>query len=124
MSTLKPRQLVVVSLPAEDVPTTVHFYRDIIGLRLLPQHGQQPAFDLGNGLHLVIVQGKSAPSTDSGTPRFPQLAFAVDDLDVAVAQLQARQISLPWGIETKADNRWIMFHDPAGNLIEFAQFGP
>jgi len=26
------------------------------------------------------------------------------------------------GIEEDADSRWVMFHDPAGNLIELAQF--
>jgi hypothetical protein len=46
----------------------------------------------------------------------------VDDLEAAVDQLRAHQVDLPWGIETDANSRWVMFHDPAGNLIELAQF--
>jgi hypothetical protein len=40
-------KLAVVTLWAEDVAITAHFYRDVIGLRLLPQHGDRPHFDLG-----------------------------------------------------------------------------
>jgi hypothetical protein len=29
---------------------------------------------------------------------------------------------LPWGIEGDARSRWVMFHDPAGNLVELVQF--
>ena len=46
-------RLAVVSLWAEDVPATAHFYRDVLGLRLLPQHGDRPNFDLG-GVYLTI----------------------------------------------------------------------
>jgi hypothetical protein len=29
---------------------------------------------------------------------------------------------MPWGVEKNAQGRWVQFHDPAGNLIEFVQF--
>jgi len=54
--------------------------------------------------------------------RFPLVAFAMDDLDAAVDRLRAHQVELPWGIEEDADSRWLMFRDPAGNLIEVVQF--
>ncbi len=38
--------LAVVTLWAEDVAQTAHFYRDVIGLRMLPHHGDRPHFDL------------------------------------------------------------------------------
>jgi hypothetical protein len=37
--------------------------------------------------------------------------------------LQAHHVELPWGVEARAKDRWVMFHDPGGNLIEFVQFG-
>jgi hypothetical protein len=40
-------------------------------------------------------------------------------LDQAIAKLSAHQVELPWGIEQDAGSRWVMFYDPAGNLIEF-----
>ena len=114
-------QLAVVSLWAEDVPTVAHFYRDVIGLRLMPHHGDRPHFDLG-GAFLVVLKGRPVPAQNSTPPRFPIIAFSVDDLDAAVDRLHAHHVELPWGIEEDAGSRWVMFHDPAGNLIELAKF--
>jgi catechol 2,3-dioxygenase-like lactoylglutathione lyase family enzyme len=114
-------RLAVVSILAEDVPATAHFYRDVIGLRLLPHHGERPHFDLG-GIYLTIVKGHPIPAQTSTSDRFPLIAFAVEDLDVAMARLRAHHVELPWGIEADTNSRWVMFHDPAGNLIELVQF--
>ena len=114
-------KLAVVSLWAEEVPAAAHFYRDVIGLRLLPHHGDRPHFDLG-GVYLTILKGRPVPPQNPTPARFPVVAFAVDDLDQAVERLRAHHVDLPWGIEEDADSRWVMFHDPAGNLIELAHF--
>ena len=114
-------QIAVVSLWAEDVPAAVHFYRDVIGLRLLPYHGDRPHFDLG-GIYLVILRGRPVPAQNPTPPRFPLIAFAVKDLDAAMDRLRAHHVELPWGVEEDANSRWVMFHDPAGNLIELVQF--
>ncbi|HLF27192.1 MAG TPA: VOC family protein [Anaerolineae bacterium] len=114
-------RLAVVSLWAEDVPATAHFYRDVLGLRLLPHHGDRPHFDLG-GIYLAILKGRPRPAQNPTPSRFPILAFAVDDLDAAVERLRAHAVELPWGIEEDANSRWVMFTDPAGNLIELAHF--
>ena len=114
-------KLAVVSLWAEDVPVVAHFYRDVIGLRLLPHHGDRPHFDLG-GVYLTILKGRPMPPQNPTPSQFPIVAFAVDDLDAAVEQLRAHQVGLPWGIEEDAGARWVRFYDPAGNLIELAHF--
>ena len=114
-------KLAVISLWAEDVAATAHFYCDVIGLRLLMHDQQRPHFDLG-GVYLVILKGRPVPPLDPVPARFPIVAFAVEDLAAVVAQLRASHVDLPWGIEEDADSRWVMFHDPAGNLIEVAQF--
>jgi catechol 2,3-dioxygenase-like lactoylglutathione lyase family enzyme len=125
MPAFQPMQVVVYSLWARDVPATVHFYRDVMGLRLLPHHGHRPAFDLGGGSHLVIVKGQPVPALDAESPPFPSIAFAVEDLDGVVQHLERHGIELPWGIEAGEGTRWVKFWDPAGNLIELAQFdGP
>ena len=114
-------RLAVVSILAEDVPTTAHFYRDAIGLRLLPHHGEHPHFELG-GIYLTIVKGRPAPAQTPVSHRFPLVAFAVEDLDAAIERLRVHYVELPWGIEEDTNSRWVMFHDPAGNLIELVQF--
>ena len=114
-------KLAVVSIWAEDVPTATHFYRDVIELRLLEHHGGRPHFDL-KGVYLTIIKGRPMPAQDAVPSRFPIIAFAVDDLAAAIARLHAHKVELPWGIEKDALSRWVMFHDPAGNLIELVQF--
>jgi len=116
-------RLAVVSLWAEDVPAAARFYRDVLGLKMLPHHhGGRPHFDLG-GAFLTILKGKPQPASDPQPERFPLMAFAVDDLEATVARLNARGVATPWGIEADAGSRWAMFHDPAGNLVEVVQFG-
>ncbi len=114
-------KLAVVSLWAEDVAATTHFYRDVIGLKLLMHDQHRPHFDLG-GIYLVILHGRPIPPLDPVPARFPIVAFAVDDLDTTVARLRIQHIDLPWGVEEDADSRWVMLRDPAGNLIELAYF--
>ncbi len=118
---MNPR-LAVVSLWAEDVPAAAHFYRNVLGLHLLSHHGGRPHFDL-DGVYLTILKGKPSPAQDANPQRFPVIAFAVDDLDAALASLHAHHVDLPWGIERDSHSRWAMFHDPAGNLIELVEFG-
>ena len=108
----------VICLWAEDVPKTAHFYRDVLGLELLPDHhAGRPHFRVG-GVYLTILKGKPHPAEDSDPSRFPLFAFRVNDLDEAVKRLQAHGVDLPWGVEDRGGSRWVMFHDPAGNLIE------
>lgn len=115
----EPR-LAVVSLWAEDVPATAHFYRDVIGLRLLPHHhGDRPHFDVA---YLTLLKGCPTPAQDSIPARFPLVAFAVEDLEATMERLRAHHVELPWGIEEDACSRWAIFRDPAGNLIEIVWF--
>ncbi len=118
---MKDTILAVVSLWAEDVSKAAHFYRDVLGLRLMPHHGECAVFDLG-GTYLMILRGKPQPAQDMQPARFPLVAFRVPNLDAAIEQLHAHAIATPWGIESGAGNRWVMFHDPAGNLLEFVEF--
>ena len=108
----------MVSVWAENVAETAHFYRDVLDLQLLPHHhGGRPHFKVGGAL-LTILKGKPLPALDADPSRFPIFALRVRDLDQAVARLEDHGVDLPWGTEGQGDNRWVMFYDPAGNLIE------
>ena len=124
MSDSTPNRIAVVSLWAEDVPAAAHFYRDAIGLQLLPDHshhGGRPHFDVG-GAYLTILKGKPIPAQNAEPSHFPLIAFAVDDLTAAIERLQAHHVELLTDVAEDADSRWVVFHDPAGNLIELVQF--
>ena len=112
----------VITLWAENVPAWAHFYRDALGLTLLPHPGERPHFDM-NGVYLTILKGVPTPAGNAEPARFPLFALSVDDLDVMVSRLEKQHVEMPWGIENNAASRWIMFHDSAGNLIELVQFG-
>ena len=114
-------QLAVVSLWAEDVPKTAQFYRDVIGLPILPHHGDRPHFDLG-GVYLTILRGKPKPPEGASPETFPLLAISVPDLDAAAGILRQHQVELTWGSDQQTGSRWIIFNDPAGNLVELVQF--
>ena len=124
MSNFKVGQIVVLTLWAQDVPAAAHFYRDVLGLRPLdiPGHDDGTHFQVG-GAHLVILKGRPQPAENAEPEHFPLFALAVDDLDKAVEQLGAHKVPLPRGVESHGRNRWVMLHDPAGNLIELVQHG-
>ena len=122
MPPFKPKHVALYSLWAAEVSTAAHFYRDVVGLSLLPHHDQRPAFDLGNGSCLVILRGQPVPARNADPPHFPRMAFTVDDLDKAVEHLEVHRVGLPWGVENDENSHWVKFRDPAGNLIEFVQF--
>jgi catechol-2,3-dioxygenase len=111
----------VITLWVEDVVKVADFYRDGLGLRLLSHHDGSFHFDV-NGVYLAIRKGRAISIEAYESSRFPLFAIAVDDLEKRVDQLEKLNIVFPWGIESNANSRWIMFNDPAGNLIELVQF--
>ncbi len=117
---MTPR-IAVVSLWAENVPASAHFYRDVLGLNLLAHHpGERIHFDL-DGCILTIVPGHPALPPDP-EPRFPVIGFSVPILDEAMESLRLHGVEMPWGVESNASGRWVMFRDPAGNLVELVEF--
>jgi catechol 2,3-dioxygenase-like lactoylglutathione lyase family enzyme len=120
MSHAIPKQISVASLWTEDVPATVRFYSEVIGLRLCSCqtfHMDPPHFDVG-GSYLVILNGKSVLTEDSEI--FPVVALAVDDLDAAIERLKAHHVELLKDVEEDPASRWVFFRDLGGNLIELA----
>jgi catechol 2,3-dioxygenase-like lactoylglutathione lyase family enzyme len=108
----------VICLWAENVAETAHFYKDVLGLDLDRHHQVgRPHFKIGD-TYLTILKGKPHPAENPEPDRFPLFAFRVEDLDAAVGRLNSHGVELPWGIEGQENYRWVMFYDPAGNLIE------
>jgi catechol-2,3-dioxygenase len=111
----------VIALWADDVVKVAHFYRDVLRLKPLAHHDGSIHFVV-DGTYLVIREGHVTLVEASKSSRFPLFAIAVDDLDDRTDNLQKHDVALPWGIESNETSRWIMFNDPAGNLIELVQF--
>jgi len=54
-------RIAVKSLYAENVSIAVLYYRDLLGLTLLPHPGGRPHYDLG-GSYLALLKGQPAPT--------------------------------------------------------------
>ncbi len=118
MASAIPKQISVVSLWTKDVPATVRFYREAMGLQLCfcqGRHMEQPHFDVG-GAYLVILEGKSVLA--NGAEPFPLIALAVDDLDGFIERLNAHRIKLLKDVDEDRGSRWLFVRDPGGNTIE------
>lgn len=79
-----------------------------------------PHFYLGETI-LVIAQGKPLLAQNSVPENFPLIAFSVPDFERIVEKLQQQQVVLPPGIVHGSGGRWVLFHDPAGNLVELTE---
>lgn len=108
-----------VSLNVSDIDRSLGFYRDLLGMELLPRPElpvQGVWLDAGNGrqVHLIIAD---VPD-DCGQ----HVAFAVADLDTIVADLRAAgvRISRPLPVgDTGLRQSFAV--DPDGNRLEFTQ---
>ncbi|HMK48083.1 MAG TPA: VOC family protein [Methanocella sp.] len=111
----------VVTLWAEDFEKTVQFYKDVLGFSIYDESDNVVHFDI-NGIYFTIIRGTPCKVTNSIIPRFPVIAFSVENLENVVQVLIDNSIDLPWGIEKSHAAKWVMFNDPAGNLIELVEF--
>ena len=99
----------------------VGFYRDVLGLGdkarpEIPGVGGHWHTVGDQELHLV-----DAPPAPSGiSPTGHHYCVAVDDLDAAIAELEARRIEYVRAVQG-ADTVQIWIVDPAGNTIELQQ---
>ena len=108
-----------------DVDALVRFYRDVLGLKLrLPYEPGQgwAGFRAGDVVIYFIEEGMGAhppPRMPGGEnpPGLDSFAFEVDDLDVAIAELDRRGVSWAGEIVTSEWYRYRGLHDPEGNLV-------
>jgi len=114
------KNFAAVALWVEDFASVLHFYEDILGLKLISHHGDVPQFKVGDGI-LVLLKGNLLPAIDAFPAEFPLITFEVNDLDKIFETLMAKHIELKSGIEERRDSRWIKLCDPAGNLIELVE---
>ncbi len=112
-----------VALGANDLDTSVGFYRDVLGAALVARYDPPGLafFDFG-GVRLMLEKGAN-PAT---------LYYWVDDIDAAVAELTAKGVAFeqqPHLIFDDAQGvfgpagqgEWMaFFRDPADNLVGLA----
>lgn len=119
------QELAVLTVWAEasKLKATAAFYQNVLNLK--PVDADNPYILNAGGSFIVIMEGKLAPPVDTAR-RWPLFALTVPSLDDALEQLRKADVALPWGIEEygepKPYSRYVMFNDPAGNLIELVEW--
>ena len=109
-----------VSINVADVEAVAPFYTDILKMEVLERpdfkfNGRWLRNDAGAEVHLIEVP-------DWEPPAGQHWAFAVSDIDAAVAELRSQGVEVrdPTVIAGTAA-RQTFFFDPAGNMIELNQ---
>jgi catechol 2,3-dioxygenase-like lactoylglutathione lyase family enzyme len=122
--TVTLKRLDNIDVLCTDVDALVAFYGGVLGLplRLPYEPGQGWAgFRAGDVVIYFIEEGVGphpAPRFTTGDkpPGLDSFAFEVDDLDAAIAELDA---AVPWAGDVVVSEwyRYRGFHDPEGNLV-------
>lgn len=107
-----------VALNVDDIATADRFYLDVLGLERIerPDIGIAGSwFQAPNGLqvHLLEIPGSVGPDSN-------HIAFAVDDIDAAIAEVRATGFEVDdWS--DIGTGRQVFLRDPSGNIIELNQ---
>lgn len=105
---------IVRNVYATDPAAAAGFYRDVLGMEVLMDHGF--IVTLGSGA-ATTPQVSLASEGGSGTP-VPDISIEVDDLEATLAKVRAGghsieygPVSEPWGV------RRFYVRDPLGQLV-------
>lgn len=109
---------IVANIAGDNLNKAAAFYRDILGLDLLMDHGWMQTYGSSTAMS---VQVSIASAGGAGTP-VPDLSIEVDDLATALQRVQRAGLAVeygpvdePWGV------RRFFVRDPFGKLLNILQ---
>ncbi len=112
---------IVANIATDNVAAAAPFYRDLLGLELLMDHGWLATYGSDQTMR---VQVGIASQGGSGTP-VPDLSIEVDDVDAVLARVHAAGIAIVYG---PADEPWgvrrFYVRDPFGRLVNILAHRP
>lgn len=119
-----------IAIICTDYERSKHFYTQVLGLKIVREvyREQRDSYKLDlevAGQYQVELFSFPNPSPRPSRPEaagLRHLAFEVDDIDEAVAHIEAAGISVePIRIDEFTDKRYTFFADPDGLPIEFVE---
>jgi catechol 2,3-dioxygenase-like lactoylglutathione lyase family enzyme len=113
---VKPAGVHHVAICVPDAEKALGFYRDQLGMTQLPRPDFGPGYWLdagGQQVHLMEV--------DAPPPGANHFAIRVDDIDAAVADLQAAGVDVQRIPLMPGAGHQAFLHDPFGNFLELNQ---
>ena len=122
-----------IAIICADYAASKTFYTQVLGLEVLREvyRPERQSYKLDLSLHGQYLLELFSFPTSPARPSQPEaaglrhLAFAVADLDAAVAQLQAREVAVePIRIDPHTGRRFCFFRDPDQLPLELYEIDP
>jgi glyoxylase I family protein len=113
---VKPAGVHHVAICVADAQLGLAFYRDVLGMTQLPRPDLGPGYWLDAGGQQVHLM-----ESDTKPPNANHFAIRVDDLDDAVADLQAQGVDVHRIPHIEGAGQQAFLHDPFGNFLELNQ---
>ncbi len=104
-----------VSVPTKDYETAAQFYGDVLGLPCIETYARIPGGEFQAGNLTLQVFDFSAIGRDGGPNHYP-IAFQVDDVEAARAELESRGVSFVAAFDSGVCHNAV-FEDPDGNPL-------
>lgn len=102
-----------VGIPIKDRKESLPFYRDTLGLKVIP------AMELGPSLVWTETEDHTMVHVIEGAP-IPHIAFEVEDFDTALEAVKAAGYEIIKGPLERVDGQKAFYcFDPDGNRLEF-----
>lgn len=113
ISSVRIKTINHIGVPVSDRKTSLPFYRDLVGLEIIP------AMEDGKSLVWTETQDHTMVHNIEGAP-IPHVAFEVEDFDAALAAVRAAGIEIIKGPLERVDGQRAFYcFDPDGNRLEF-----
>jgi acetyl esterase len=107
-----------VHLAVKDLQKSAAFYRDAMGFTQVHLDNELGIFDLGSFQLFLGPSRLQSPARTAGAPEGIAVAVEVEDVDRAVAAVQAKGVSPTRFPSTQFFGRSAMFRDPDGYTLE------
>jgi len=122
------------ALYADDLPRTLAFYRDVLGLSVMSAGPRLASLDAGQGSVLLLFQrGATAdglrfdsgwiPPHDGSGPAHFAFAIPAGEFDDWASRLESNGVPIESRVPWSAGGRSLYFRDPDGHSVELATPG-
>lgn len=106
-----------VCIPTTDHDRAAEFYGETLGLPMVKRWGEMPATEFQAGNLTIAVMDPTAFGQPKPTPNSSALAFQVDDVEAARAELEAKGVEFTDDTLDSGVCHMGFFSDPDGNPL-------